>query len=127
MAGAFTQYYAGDRIEVESAGSAPAKEINPTIKEVMGEKGLDMAFCIPKSIDDATPGGEPDLVVTMGCGDSCPMFPEAKNVAWDLPDPAGKPIEFMRDVRDEIEKRVKELISSEERDSSAKSKRGQPL
>jgi len=114
MAGAFTQYYAGDRIEVESAGSAPAKEINPTMKEVMGEKGLDMAFCIPKSIDDATPGGEPDLVVTMGCGDACPMFPEAKNVAWDLPDPARKPIEFMRDVRDEIEKRLEELISSEE-------------
>ncbi len=113
MASAFIQAYAGDRIEAESAGSAPAKEVNPIMEEAMREKGLDMAYRIPKSIDDAVSGGEPDLIVTMGCGDSCPMFPGVKNVAWDLPDPAGKPIDFMRQVRDEIERKVKKLIALE--------------
>ena len=116
MASAFAQYYAGDRIEVESAGSAPASEVNPIMKEVMREKGIDMAFRIPKSIADTARNETPDQIVSMGCGDSCPMIPGAKNVAWDLPDPAGKPIDFMRELRDEIEKRVKELIASENLD-----------
>jgi len=110
MASAFTRHYAGDRIEADSAGGSPANEVNPIMVEAMREKGIDMAFRSPKSIEDAARNGEPDLVVTMGCGDSCPMFPGAEIVAWDLPDPAGKPLDFMREVRDEIEKRIKELI-----------------
>jgi arsenate reductase len=69
-----------------------------------------MAFRSPKSIEDAARSGEPNLIVTMGCGDTCPMFPGVKTIEWDIPDPAGKTIEFMREVRDDIEKRVKELI-----------------
>lgn len=111
MASAFARYFAGDRIEADSAGSTPAKEINPIMKEMMKERGIDMAFRIPKSIAEAGRNASPDQVVGMGCGDSCPMFPGAKHVVWDLPDPAGKSIEFMRELGDEIEKRVLELIS----------------
>lgn len=117
MAGAFAQYYAGDKIEVESAGSMPAKEINPIMEEVMREKGIDMGFRRPKSIKEAANYGEPDLIVTMGCGDVCPMFPGKKSVEWDLPDPAGKPIAFMRQVRDDIEERVNDLIKSTGQDT----------
>ena len=111
MASAFTQYYAGDRIEVESGGSAPALEVNPIMKEAMAEKGIDMAFCKPKSIEDAVRYGNPEVVVSMGCEVTCPVFPGATNQEWDLPDPAGGSIEFMRKVRDDIEERVKKLIS----------------
>ena len=110
MASAFARYYAGDRLAVDSAGSEPEKDINPTMIDAMMEKGIDMAFRSPKSIEDAARFGEPDLIVTMGCGDVCPMFPGIKTVAWDLPDPAGRSLDFMRKVRDEIEKRVKGII-----------------
>jgi len=113
MASAFAQYYAGDRVEVESAGSAPVNAINPLMVEAMEEKGIDMAFRQPKSIHEATINWVPDQIISMGCGDSCPTYPGVKNVAWDLPDPAGRPIDFMRGVRDEIEKRIKELVASE--------------
>ncbi len=112
MASAFARSYAGDRIEAFSAGSAPANEINPLMEEVMREKGIDMAYLKPRSIDQAVNTAEPDLIVTMGCGDVCPMFPGAENIAWDLPDPAGKSIDFMRKVRDDIEKKVNDLIRS---------------
>ena len=78
--------------------------------DAMMEKGIDMAFRSPKSIDDAARFGEPDLIVTMGCGDTCPMFPGVKTIVWDLPDPAGRSLDFMRKVRDEIEKKVKGII-----------------
>ncbi|MBW1829713.1 MAG: phosphotyrosine protein phosphatase [Deltaproteobacteria bacterium] len=110
MASAFARYHAGDRLAVDSAGSAPEKEINPTMIEAMGERGIDMAFRSPKSIDAAARFEEPDLIVTMGCGDTCPMFPGVKTIAWDLPDPAGRSLNFMRKVRDEIEKKVKGII-----------------
>jgi len=100
-------------VEVESAGSAPVNAINPLMVEAMEEKGIDMAFRRPKSIHEATINWIPDQIVSMGCGDSCPMYPGVKNVVWDLPDPAGRPIDFMRGVRDEIEKRIKELVASE--------------
>ncbi len=112
MASAFAQYYAGDKLEIDSAGSTPEKEINPVMKDAMGEKGIDMAYRVPQSIDNAARNREPDLIITMGCGDTCPMYPGVETITWDLPDPAGKPIEFMRNVRDKIEKRVKELISN---------------
>ncbi len=82
------------------------------MKDAMREKGIDMAYRVPQSIDDAARYRAPDLIITMGCGDTCPMYPGVETKTWDLPDPAGKPIEFMRNVRDEIEKRVKDLISN---------------
>ena len=110
MASAFAQYHAGDKIEVESAGSAPAQEVNPLMEEVMREKGIDMAFRKPKSIEQAACYGTPHLIVTMGCEQACPQFPGVPHYGWDLPDPAGKPIEFMRQIRDEVEGRVVKLI-----------------
>jgi len=112
MASAFAQRHAGDRIEAVSAGSAPAKEINPLMVEVMGEKDIDMAFRKPKTISAVAGYGKPDLIISMGCGDACPFFPDVPNEEWDLEDPAGKPISFMREIRDDIERRVIELIAS---------------
>jgi arsenate reductase len=110
MASAFTRYHAGDDIEVESAGSAPAEEINPLMEEVMREKGIDMAFRKPKSIEEAARSGTPELIISMGCEEACPLFPGVPNQEWSVPDPAGKPIEFMRRIREEIEERVRRLI-----------------
>ena len=112
MASAFAQYLAGDRIEAESAGSAPAKEINPLMKEVMREKGIDMAFRKPKSIEAAAGHGKPDLIISMGCKDVCPLFPGVPSIEWDLEDPSGKPISFMRGIRDDIEEKVVNLSKS---------------
>lgn len=110
MASAFTQYHGGGEIEVESAGSAPAEEINPLMEEVMREKGLDMAFRKPKSIGEAARSGAPELIISMGCEEACPLFPGVPNQEWSVPDPAGKPIELMRRIREEIEERVRSLI-----------------
>jgi protein-tyrosine-phosphatase len=77
----------------------------------MEEKGIDMAFRIPQSIESAIKSTSPEQIVTMGCGEECPIVPGAQREDWDLPDPAGKDIDFMRTVRDEIEKRVTELVS----------------
>ncbi|MBW1965561.1 MAG: NAD(P)H-dependent oxidoreductase [Deltaproteobacteria bacterium] len=109
MASAFTQYHAGDRIEAESAGSYPAQEVNPLMAEVMEEKGIDMAFRRPKSIEQGIRRGKPDLIIFMGCGETCSFLPEVPNQEWSVPDPAGKPVEIMRRIRDEIEERVKRL------------------
>ncbi|MDI6776011.1 MAG: NAD(P)H-dependent oxidoreductase [Syntrophales bacterium] len=112
MASAFARYYAGDRMEVEGAGSQPAKEINVSMVETMKEKGIDMAFRRTTSIDEVLSYMKPDLIVTMGCKDECPSIPGVPIQDWDLPDPSDKPISFMREVRDEIEKGVEKLISS---------------
>jgi len=111
MAGAFTRYYAGDRIEVESAGSTPAQEINPQMEDVMEEKGVDMAYIRPKSIEEVLDYMSPDIIVSMGCGEECPSVPGVEPMGWDLPDPAGKPIDLMRRTRNEIEGKVNELIA----------------
>lgn len=114
MASAFAQYLAGDRIEAESAGSSPAKEVHPLMEEVMGEKGIDMAFRKPKSLEEAGRRlGSPDLIITMGCGEVCPLFPGVPSQEWDLPDPSGESIAFMRQVRDDIEGRVDRCIHRE--------------
>ena len=112
MAATFTQYLAGDKIEALSAGSEPAAKINPDMVKVMQEKGIDMAFRITQSLDKTIAELQPNIIVTMGCGEECPFVPGAEKQDWDLPDPAGKPIEFMRHVRDEIEKRVKNLVKN---------------
>jgi multimeric flavodoxin WrbA len=110
MASAFAQYYAGDKLDVLNGGSQPADKINPTMIEAMHEKGVDMAFRIPQSINEAIENNAPEIIVTMGCGEECPFVPGAKMLDWDLPDPSGESTEFMRDVRDEIDKRVTALI-----------------
>ncbi|MCK5203293.1 MAG: NAD(P)H-dependent oxidoreductase, partial [Desulfobacterales bacterium] len=110
MASAFAQYLAGEKFEVLNGGSEPADKINPDMIKVMHEKGIDMAFRSPQSIEAAISNNSPEVIVTMGCGEECPFVPGAQILDWDLPDPAGKPLDFMRQVRDEIENRVKSLI-----------------
>jgi arsenate reductase len=110
IASAFAQHLAGDKMEVISGGSNPAKMINPLMVEAMSEKGLDMAFRKPKSIEKAVAEVKPDILITMGCGEECAFMPGVKIEEWNLPDPAGKPIYFMRHIRDEIEKKVVRLI-----------------
>ncbi len=110
IAAAFTQHLAGDRIEAVSGGSNPANKINPVMIEAMKEKGIDMAFRRPKSIDKALSGTQPNVIITMGCGEECAFISSANRQNWNLPDPSDKPIDFMRNVRDEIEKRVMALI-----------------
>ena len=111
MASAFAQYLAGDRLEVINGGSEPAGQVNPDMVKVMHEKGIDMGFRRPQSMDEAISHVKPDLIITMGCREQCPLVPGARILDWDLADPAEKPIEFMREIRDDIEKRVTELIN----------------
>lgn len=111
MAAAFTRWLAGDRFEVESAGNAPAEQVNPLMEEVMAEKGIDMAYLKPSAITDLPTGWQPDRVITMGCDVACPIFPGVVPQEWELPDPARESIDFMRDIRDQVESRVKDLIN----------------
>ncbi|MFW5908042.1 MAG: NAD(P)H-dependent oxidoreductase [Desulfosalsimonas sp.] len=113
MASGFARYLAGDRIEALNAGSTPTDSVNPMMREVMAEKGIDMKFRSPRSIDEAVSETRPDMIVTMGCGEQCPYIPGVSYEDWDLPDPAGKDSDFMRSVRDEIEKRVRKLIEDQ--------------
>ena len=110
IAAAFARIYAGDRIDVISAGSEPAESINPLMVEAMAEKGIDMAFLKPSFLDSVIKKTRPDIIVTMGCGEQCPYIPGVRRIDWDLPDPAGRSIDFMRDVRDRIERNVLDLI-----------------
>lgn len=112
MAAAFARLHGGDKLDVQSAGSQPVKAVNPLMVEVMHEKGIDMAYCTTQSVDDAIALEPPAEIITMGCGEQCPVVPGAKTQDWHLPDPAGRPIEFMRDIRDQIEKQVLTFIES---------------
>jgi protein-tyrosine-phosphatase len=112
MASAFAQHLAGDRIEVESAGSSPAENVNELMIQVMQEKGIDMAFRRPKSTADVASAMTPELIVSMGCEKGCPVFPDAPYQDWNLPDPADKPIGFMREIREAIEVKVRSLIET---------------
>lgn len=110
MGGAFAQVLAGDRLDVAVGGSAPAAAVNPDMLKVMAEKGIDLGFRTPQGIDAALAFGPPDLIVTMGCGEACPVVPGAAREDWDVPNPGGRPLEAMRQVRDDIEARVRQLI-----------------
>ena len=112
MAAAFARLHGGDKLDVQSAGSQPIDTVNPLMVEVMHEKGIDMAYCTTQSLDDAIALEPPEDIITMGCGEQCPVVPGAKTQDWDLPDPAGRPIEFMTDVRDQIEKQVLTYIDN---------------
>ncbi len=110
MAAALLNHLAGDRIEVRSAGTEPADQINPVAIAAMAELGIDIATATPKILtSDAVQTS--DIVITMGCGDTCPVYPGKRYLDWDLPDPAGLSIEQVRPIRDEISARVRALIS----------------
>jgi len=111
MAGGFARYLGGDRLDVSTAGSEPAGEVNSLMVEAMAEKGIDMAFLRPRAMAAVLEETVPATVVTMGCGEQCPYIPGASRLDWDLPDPAGQPMAVMREVRDEIERRVGELLA----------------
>ncbi len=110
MASAFAQYHAGDRIEVAGAGNEPVEKIDPLMDEVMREKGIDMAFRRPRSLEEATAHMTPELTISMGCRGECPVVPGAPREDWGLPDPSGQSVALMRRVRDGIEGRVLNLI-----------------
>ncbi|GLY43168.1 low molecular weight phosphatase family protein [Amycolatopsis sp. NBRC 101858] len=110
MAAALLAHHAGGAIDVRSAGSAPADSINPAVREAMTELGLDLSREVPKKLTtDAVEAA--DVVITMGCGDACPIFPGKRYLDWQLDDPAGKGIEAIRPIRDEIDRRVRELLA----------------
>jgi arsenate reductase len=111
MAAGWLRHLAGDRIDIRSAGSLPADQINPVAVEAMKEAGVDIAAETPKIL---TTGAvqDSDVVITMGCGDACPFFPGKRYEDWKLDDPAGQDLEAVRQIRDDIRSRVEELISS---------------
>jgi arsenate reductase len=109
MAAALLDHRAGGRVRVRSAGTAPAAEINPSVVEAMAEVGIDVTKAIPKRLTDEM-AREADVVVLMGCGDSCPVYSGKRYLDWDLPDPAGKAVEEVRPIRDEIDRRVGQLL-----------------
>lgn len=109
MAAALLEHHAAGRVVVRSAGSTPADEINPAVVAVMAEVGIDLSEAIPKLLTtDAVEGS--DVVVTMGCGDACPVFPGKRYLDWELDDPAGKTVDQVRAIRDGIDTRVKSLV-----------------
>ncbi|GHD62561.1 MULTISPECIES: arsenate reductase ArsC [Streptomyces] len=110
MAAGFLSQLAGDRIEVRSAGSVPGEQVNPAAVEAMREVGVDIAGRQPKLLTTEAVQAS-DYVITMGCGDACPVFPGKKYLDWALEDPAGKGVESVRPIRDEIKARVENLIS----------------
>ncbi|MFF9913625.1 arsenate reductase ArsC [Streptomyces sp. NPDC013457] len=110
MAAAWLTHLAGDRVEVRSAGSAPADSVNPAAIEAMREVGIDMSAETPKILTvDAVKAS--DVCITMGCGDACPVFPGKRYLDWKLEDPAGQGVEAVRPIRDEIKKLVEGLIA----------------
>lgn len=110
MAAGFLRHMAGDRIRVLSAGSEPAGRINASAVEAMKEKGIDISDRTPALLSESDVRAA-DVVITMGCGDACPVYPGKRYEDWELEDPAGKPVDQVRPIRDEIERRVSRLVS----------------
>jgi arsenate reductase len=110
MAAGFLRELAGDRVDVLSAGSEPKDRINPVAIEAMAEEGIDIAGNAPKVLT-VEAVRESDVVITMGCGDACPIFPGKRYEDWELDDPAGQGIESVRPIRDEIRRRIEGLIA----------------
>ena len=110
MAAGYLQHLAGDQVEVLSAGSAPADQVNPAAVAAMAEDGVDITAGTPKLLTtDAV--RESDVVITMGCGDACPIYPGKRYEDWELDDPAGQGLEAVRGIRDEIDERVQRLVA----------------
>ncbi|WP_322749731.1 MULTISPECIES: arsenate reductase ArsC [unclassified Frankia] len=110
MAAGFLRHLAGDRVEVRSAGSLPAEEVNPAAVAAMAEVGIDITDQKPKVLTTATVQAS-DYVISMGCGDACPIFPGKAYLDWDLDDPAGQGVDAVRPIRDQIEILIKELLA----------------
>ena len=111
MAAGYLRYLAGDRIEVRSAGSMPADQINPIAVEAMREEGIDITAEQPKVLTSEAVQAS-DVVITMGCGDACPYYPGRRYEDWKLDDPAGQGIDAVRPIRDDIRSRIEGLIAS---------------
>src|SRR5690349_15191230 len=109
MAAALLDHHGHGRVQVRSAGSAPADEINPAVRAAMAEVGLDLSTALPKKLTTGAVEAA-DVVITMGCGDACPVFPGKRYLDWDLPDPAGKDIDAVRPIREDIDQRVRALL-----------------
>lgn len=110
MAAAFAREIGGDRVVIHSAGSAPGETLNSAVVAVMLEKGIDISSETPRKFTDEM-GRSADVVVTMGCGDACPVYLGKRYLDWELIDPAGKVIDDVRPIRDDIEERVRSLIT----------------
>ena len=111
MAAGLTRKLGGEQVTVRSAGSDPGESVNPAAVEAMAELGVDLAGAAPNLLErDAVEGA--DVVITMGCGDACPIFPGKRYEDWELEDPAGKDLETVRRIRDEIQTRVEALLES---------------
>jgi arsenate reductase (thioredoxin) len=110
MAAGWLRHLAGDAVEVRSAGSAPADQINPSAVAAMAEVGIDIAANAPKLLEYDTAYAS-DVIITMGCGDACPVFPGKRYEDWKLDDPAGKGVDAVRPIRDEIRVRVEKLVA----------------
>jgi arsenate reductase (thioredoxin) len=110
MAAGWLRQLAGDAVEVRSAGSEPKDQINPVAVEAMREVGIDITGAVPQRLEYETAKSS-DVIITMGCGDACPVFPGKRYEDWVLTDPAGQPIEVVRQVRDDIRDRVKTLLA----------------
>ncbi len=110
MAAALLRHHGGDAVEVRSAGSAPADTIDPAVREVMAELGIDLAGEHPKILTTEAVEAS-DVVITMGCGDACPVFPGKRYLDWALDDPAGRGADAVRPIRDDIDARVRALVA----------------
>ena len=112
MAAALLTHHAGDRVIVRSAGTAPAESINPAVVEAMKEIGIDLGAtgAKPKKLTDPAVQAS-DVVITMGCGDECPFYPGKRYLDWALDDPAGQGVDAVRPIRDDIDRRIRELIA----------------
>ena len=111
MAAGWLTHLAGDRVEVRSAGSAPAEQVNPVAVEAMHEVGIDITSEQPKILTPEAVQAS-DVVITMGCGDACPVFPGKRYEDWKLDDPAGQDIEAVRPIRDDIRRRIEKLLAN---------------
>jgi arsenate reductase (thioredoxin) len=110
MAAALLARHGGNRVVVHSAGSAPGESLNPAVVAAMAEVGIDITAERPKRLTDDM-AQRSDVIVTMGCGDACPVYRGKRYVDWELPDPAGKPVEEVRPIRDDIDARVRALLA----------------
>ena len=110
MAAGFLTALADGRIEVRSAGSMPGNQINPVAIQAMAEEGIDLSTQTPKILTTESVQAS-DVVITMGCGDACPIFPGKRYLDWELTDPAGKNVDDVRPIRDDIDRRVRRLLS----------------
>ncbi len=110
MAAALLDHHAGGRVVVRSAGSAPADQVNPVVIAAMDELGIDLSTAFPKPLTDEVVRAA-DVVITMGCGDACPVYPGKRYLDWQLDDPAGRGVDAVRPIRDEIDRRVRQLVT----------------